>query len=71
MKTIYTVNARFMNGTVTMMTDTSSYLNEDLAKKVGEKIKEKNPQHSIIVEVIETRLYEDESEIPILNNEEA
>jgi EAL domain-containing protein (putative c-di-GMP-specific phosphodiesterase class I) len=54
-----------------MMTDTSSYLNEDLAKKVGEKIKEKNPRHKIIVEVIETKLFEDESEVPILNNEEA
>jgi hypothetical protein len=71
MKTLYTVNARFMNGTVAMMTDTSSYLNEDLAKKVGEKIKEKNPQYKIIVEVIETELFEDESEVPILNNEEA
>lgn len=70
MKTLYTVVASFMNGTVTMCNDISNYTNKELAEKVKEKIIEvnKNSMFPAMCHIEETKIYESENEVPILNN---
>lgn len=70
MKTYYTVVASFMNGTVTMFNDISSYTSEELAEKVKDKnIKtNKNSTFPAMCNIQVTNVYESEDEVPILNN---
>ena len=67
MKTIYTVQTRYLNGTVTLSVHEDNFTSSELAEKVAKKLKEVNKEH-VIVNLIETTLYEDEGEVPILNN---
>lgn len=69
MKTLYTVVASFMNGTVTMFNDVSNYESEELAEKVKEKIIEvnKNSTFPVMCNIQITTVYENEDEVPILN----
>lgn len=70
MKTIYTLKTSAYNGTVTMMTMVSSFLTKELAEKVKQTVDEANKdnQFEVISKIEESFLYEDESEVPILNN---
>lgn len=69
MKKIYTLTTRALNGTVTMMYNTSSFSSRELAEKAKLAVDEENigGVFSIISDIEETTLFEDESEIPILN----
>lgn len=69
MKTIWNVEMRAMNGTVTMMTETSAFANKDVAEKAAEAIREKNKdsQLPVYTRVYESKLYETLEEVPILN----
>ena len=69
MKTVWNVEMRAMNGTVTMMTETSAFTDKELAEKVAEAIKEKNKdsQFHVCTRVYESKLYETMKEVPILN----
>lgn len=69
MKTLYAVCVRFMNGTVTMGQDVSTFPDEGLANKVADALREKNSGRPIIVEVMPITHYENENEVPILNDE--
>lgn len=67
MKKFYTLKASFMNGTVTMMTDISNYTDKEVAEEVMGKIIENNKCWDVYCEIIETCLYENRDEVPILN----
>ena len=69
MKTVWNVEMRAMNGTVTMMTETSAFISKDIAEKAAEAIKEKNKdsQFHVLTRVYESKLYETLEEVPILN----
>lgn len=69
MKTLYAVCMRFMNGTVTMGQDVSTFPDEELANKVADALREKNKGHRTIIEVMPITHYENENEVPILNDE--
>lgn len=72
MKTYYTVITQFLNGTVTMHTDIASFTSMELAEKVKNKIIEVNEGKSPFAtysRIEETHVYEDESEVGILNKE--
>jgi len=69
MKTIYQLTTRVMNGTVTLTTFSSCFLDRDLAEKTKKSIDEKNEGKSVISDISEVILYEDHSEIPILNGD--
>jgi len=69
MKTLYAVCVRFMNGTVTMGQDVSTFPDEGLANKVADALREKNKGLHTIIKVMPITYYENENEIPILNNE--
>ena len=67
MKTIWNVEIKLMNGSVTLLTDTKSFSNKELADKTANVLKEANKQYSCIVRVYESELYENENEVPTLN----
>ena len=69
MKTIWNVEMKAMNGSVTMMIQTHAFIDKELAEKAADKIKEKNKDSvfHIIVRVYDSVLYESENEVPILN----
>ena len=69
MKTIWNVEVRSLNGTVTMMSYTHAFIDKELAEKAADKIKEKNKDSvfHVIVRVYDSVLYESENEVPILN----
>lgn len=69
MKTYYTVITQFLNGTVTMHTDVASFTSKEVAEKVMEKIKEINTESIFppVSHIEETKVYESEDEVPILN----
>jgi len=69
MQKIYTLNTHFMNGTVTMMTDTASFSTRELAEETAEAVKKANEgcDFSCINEIKETVIYESREEVPILN----
>ena len=69
MKTVWNVEMRAMNGTVTMMTETSAFTDKKVAEKASEVIKEKNKdsQFHVLTRVYESKLYETLEEVPILN----
>ena len=69
MKAIWNVEMRAMNGTVTMMTETSAFISKDIAEKAAETIKEKNKdsQFHVLTRVYESKLYETLEEVPFLN----
>jgi hypothetical protein len=69
MKTLFAVCVRFMNGTVTMGQDGSTFADEELANKVADALREKNKGLRTIIEVIPITHYENENEVPILNDE--
>lgn len=71
MQKIYTLNCRFMNGTVTMMTDTASFTTKDLAEETAEAVKKANEGSDFpcIADIKETVIYESREEIPILNQD--
>ena len=72
MKKIFTLETSAYNGTVTMMTMVSSFLTKELAEKAKQAVDEANKdnQFEVISTIEESVLYEDESEVPILNNKE-
>lgn len=72
MKTIWNVEMRVMNGTVTMQTITHAFSDKDLAEKASEAIKYKNKdsEFPVVTRVYESILYEFPSEVPILNVDE-
>lgn len=69
MKTYYTVITQFMNGTVTMHTDVASFTSLELASKTKEAIIKANEGNKFpaMPYIEETKVYESEDEIPILN----
>lgn len=69
MKTYYTLISRFMNGTVTMHTDVVSFTSKELAEKTKESIIENNKDamFPVLCNIEETKVYESENEVPILN----
>lgn len=69
MKTLYAVCVRFMNGTVTMGQDVSTFPNEGLANKVADALRKENKGLRTIIEVMPITHYENENEVPILNDE--
>ena len=70
MKQVWNVEARLMNGTVTLTTVTESFFSKELADKSAEAIRKANEENRFktLIRVYESTLYENESEIPILNN---
>lgn len=70
MKKIYTVLTSAMNGTVTMGTIVENFSTEELALKAKAIIEEKNKNNKFPVycRIEESTLFENEEEIPILNN---
>jgi len=68
MKTIWNVEIKLMNGSVTLLTDTKSFSNKELADKTANTLREANKQYSCIVRVYESELYENENEVPALNS---
>ena len=74
MKTVYNVEMKAMNGTVTMITETWSFTDKELAVVAAQKLAEVNKGKStfnVIIRDYESVLYENLEEVPILNNEEA
>ena len=69
MQKLYTLNCRFMNGTVTMMSDTASFYTKELAEEVSDAVKKLNEgsEFPCINEIKETFIYESKEEVPILN----
>ena len=69
MQKIYTLNCRFMNGTVTMMTDTASFTTRELAEETEEAVKKANEgsEFPCITDIKETFIYEFREDVPILN----
>lgn len=67
MKTIWNVEIKLMNGSVTLLTDTKAFSNKELADKTANALKEANKQYSCIIRVYESELYENENEVPTLN----
>lgn len=75
MKTIWSVETRVMNGTVTIQTLIDSFLTEESARKAAKVLYEKNKANincvwDVITTVHESKLYESEDEMPILNENE-
>lgn len=70
MKKIFTVITSMMNGSVTMATIADNFSSEELALKAKKAIEEKNKgsRFPIHCEIKESTLFENEDEIPILNN---
>lgn len=66
MKTIYTLNTRLMNGSVTMMVHSDSFTSEELAEKARRAVQEANKGANIICEISKSILFESEEEVPIL-----
>lgn len=70
MKKIYTLRTSLMNGTVTMQNVSSSFSTRELAEKAKAAVDEANKEaspFSVWSSIEESELYEDESEVPILN----
>lgn len=70
MKKIYTLRTSLMNGTVTMQNVSSSFSTRELAEKAKVAVDEANKDaspFSVWSSIEESELYEDESEVPILN----
>ena len=69
MKTVWNVEMRTMNGTVTMMTETSAFTDRNVAEAAAAAIREKNKNADLVVytRVYESKLYETLEEVPILN----
>lgn len=69
MKTYYTVITQFMNGTVTMHTDVASFTTKELAEKTKEAIEKANVNAMFppVSYIEETKVYESEDKVPILN----
>ena len=69
MKTYYTLITQFMNGTVTMHTDIASFTSKELAEKTKDAVvnANKNSDFPAWCNIEETRVYESEDEVPILN----
>ena len=69
MKTIWNVEMKAMNGSVTMMIQTHAFIDKDVAEKAAEAIREKNKdsQFHVLTRVYESKLYESLEEVPILN----
>jgi hypothetical protein len=71
MRKIYTLNTRFMNGTVTMMIDTASFSTIELAEEAADAVKSANEgcDFNIINDIKESVIYESREEVPILNQD--
>lgn len=69
MKTVYLVKVSIVNGTTTINTYTNAFYDVDLAKKTRKKILElnKDSNQRVICYIEKSSLFEDESEVPILN----
>ena len=67
MKTIYLLTTKLMNGTVTLSSISSCYSGKDLAERVKVAVDEANSGKNVISDITEVTLYDDDSEIPILN----
>ena len=70
MKTVYTLTVSWLNGTVTMGSETSVYANSELAEKAKAAVEKANEGSffDVICNINETNLYESEDEVPILRN---
>ena len=73
MKKIYTLNTDFMNGTVTMMSFTSSFSTKELAEETAEAVKKANQGSDFpcVNEIKESVMYETREEVPILNQDKS
>lgn len=70
MKKIYTLTTSVMNGTVTMQHVAVSFSTRELAEKAKAAVEEANKNvepFSVWNTIEESDLYENESEVPILN----
>ena len=56
-----------MNGTVTLSSISSGYFDKDLAERVKVAVDKANNGKMVISDITEVTLYDDDSEIPILN----
>lgn len=74
LKKVYILTQSVMNGTVTINVYCSVFATKELAEKTRDaviKANEKNGENSfhVLVDIQESDLYEDEEDVPILNNE--
>lgn len=61
-----------MNGTVTMMVHSESFISEELAEKAREAVQEANKDADVIYvicEICTSTLFESEEEVPILQKQ--
>lgn len=76
MKKIFTFNQRLMNGSVTIKTQVAAFGNRELAEKAKQAVVMANfgnDMHDITCycdDIVETDVYENEDEVPILNKED-
>lgn len=65
---IWTLKQTLLNGTVFICTDTTNFISREVAEKAMEKLKnlEQPTPFKIVYDIVETWLYEDENEVPIL-----
>lgn len=58
-----------MNGSVTMMVHSDSFISEELAEKAREAVQEANKNADVICEICTSTLFESEEEVPILQKQ--
>lgn len=70
MKTIWNVETKVMNGTVTLNTETYAFTNKNVAILASEVVREKNKdlKFPVHTRIYESKLYETKEEVSILNN---
>ena len=70
MKNVYLARTRAMNGTVVANEMFAAFLDKDVAEKAAKAVDESNQREefmSTVTDVKEIPLFENESEVPILN----
>ena len=70
MEKVYVLNTSILNGTVTISTHPSVFATRELAEKAKDEVDRSNVNKhtfSIINEIHEADLYEEEKDVPILN----
>ena len=71
MKKIFTLTTSLMSGSVTMHTGSSSFATRELAEKAKAAVDKSNKDSApftVYSSIVESELYENENEVPILNN---
>lgn len=74
MKKIFTFNQRLMNGTVAMQLQVACFSSRELAEKAKQAVLEANGNNLVEMhgmycycdDIVETKVYESENEVPIL-----